>query len=142
MKRSKSQYPEAASKKNGLFTYVQSAKPGFFQYDPLLFACNHLQCLNTLLLCKLDISISDLTRDIQGGMRTKLLAYRAEAPFLPQHVLKLFQQQTYRRKKKRLEYGPFTAPKPDKMALMVTPMTPTRDIPHSMDQSPIHTRTM
>jgi hypothetical protein len=42
----------------------------------------------------------------------------------------------YRKKKKRFEYGPLTAPNPDRIALIVTPIMPTLDMPHSTDRMP------
>lgn len=67
--------------KDGHVAYVQGSQPGFFQYDPLLFACNHLQRLNTLLFCKLDISVGNLTSKKVRRMRIKLSVHGANFHF-------------------------------------------------------------
>ena len=67
--------------KHGHVTYVQGSQPGFFQYDALLFACNHLQRLNTLLFCKPDISVGDLTSKSIRIMRIKLSVHGVNLHF-------------------------------------------------------------
>lgn len=69
--------------KDSDMTYVQSSQPGFFHYDPLLFACNHLQRLNTLLFRKLDIGVGNLASKTIRRMRIKLSVHGANLHILP-----------------------------------------------------------